>query len=313
MAVSSPIEEIFISSLSMSRRAQFVMIIGLASTQLLAQPPGMGARNWDDFDIAPPQPVAGNIYNVVGGIIVNMAISVGDDGIVLVDSNFAALSDKIIAAIREISDEPIRFVIDTHDHADHADGNVTFGRAGAIIVAHTEVRARLADPAQGASAPAAALPIVTFDDEMSFHLNGERVDAIHVTAGHTDGDVLVFFRESNVIHMGDVFVGQYPIIDVTRGGSYLGLLETLDRAIALVGADTRIIPGHGPISNRDDMIEYRDMLREIFERVTALAAAGRSIEQIIALNPSQNYDERWAGGRGSEGIIKAAFREVPRL
>lgn len=298
----------------MSRQLLLVTVIGLIATPLLGQPPGMGpgmgAQNWENFEISRPQHVAGNIYNVVGGIIVNMAFSVGDDGIVLVDSNFAALTEKIVGSIREISDEPIRFVIDTHDHADHADGNVNFGRAGAIIVAHDTARERLANPSQGEPAARVALPIVTFAEGISFHVNGEEVEAIHVTAGHTDGDVLIFFRGSNVIHMGDVFVGQYPIVDTTRGGSYLGLIETLDRAIALVGPETRVIPGHGPISDRNDMIEYRDMLQSIYERVSALARAGRSIEQIIASNPSRNYDERWAGGRGSDGIVRAAYREA---
>jgi glyoxylase-like metal-dependent hydrolase (beta-lactamase superfamily II) len=270
----------------------------------------MGARNWDDFEISSPQHVAGNIYNVVGGIIVNMAFSAGDDGIILVDSNFAALTEKILASIREISDEPIRFVIDTHDHADHADGNVNFGRAGAVILAHDSVRARLANPPQGPSAPSVALPIVTFAESMSLHVNGEEVEAIHVAAGHTDGDVLIFFRGSDVIHMGDVFVGQYPIIDVTRGGSYAGLIETLDRAIALIGPDTRVIPGHGPIGDRGDMIDYRNMLRDIYARVSALVTAGQSVEEIIASNPSSDFDQRWAGGRGSEGIVRAAYREL---
>ncbi len=162
--------------------------------------PGMGAQNWDNFEIGAPGHVAGNIYNVVGGIIVNMAFSVGDDGIILVDSNFQELTERIVTAIRTISDEPIRFVIDTHSHADHADGNVNFGRSGAIIVAHDTVRMRLADPPQGPSAPAAALPIVTFFDRVSFHFNGEEVEAFHVAAGHTDGDVLIYFKESDVIH-----------------------------------------------------------------------------------------------------------------
>jgi glyoxylase-like metal-dependent hydrolase (beta-lactamase superfamily II) len=270
----------------------------------------MGTQNWDNFEVAPAEHVAGSIYRVVGGIIVNMAFSVGDDGIVLVDSNFAALTEKIVTAIQAVSDEPIRFLIDTHDHADHADGNVSFGQAGAIIVAHDTVRARLANPAQGAAAPSVALPIVTFSDGMSFHVNGEEVEAFHVAAGHTDGDVLIYFKGSDVIHMGDVFVGQYPIIDVTRGGSYRGLIETLDAAIALVGPDTKVVPGHGPISEREDMIEYRNMLQDIYERVSVLHAAGSSLPMIIASSPTEDHDERWAGRRGSEGIVRAAYREI---
>jgi len=289
---------------------RWAAVIGFTAGPLFAQAPGMGARNWDTFEIAPPTHVAGNIYNVVGGIIVNMAVSVGDDGIVLVDSNFAALTEKIVAAIREISGEPIRFLIDTHDHADHADGNVNFGQSGAIIVAHDTVRVRLANPRQGTAAPLVALPVLTFADGISLHINGEEVQAIHVAAGHTDADVIVYFRGSDVIHMGDVFVGQYPLIDVTRGGSYIGLIQTLDFAIALIGRDTKVIPGHGPIGDREDMIEYRNMLRDIYDRVSALVAEELTLDQVVAARPASAHDERWAGGRGSDGIIRAAFREI---
>ncbi len=295
-------------------RFSLVLVFAITAAPLFAQPPGMapgmGTQNWDNFEIAPPEHVAGNIYKVVGGIIVNMAFSVGDDGIILVDSNFAALSEKIIAAIREVSDEPIRFLIDTHAHADHADGNISFAQSGTMIFAHDSVRMRLANPPQGASAPPVALPIVTFADEMTFHVNGEEVQALHVAAAHTDGDVLIFFRGSDVIHMGDVFVGQYPIIDVTRGGSYIGLIETLDTAIALVGPDTTVVPGHGPLSDRDGMIEYRNMLQDIYDRVRALISEGRTLEEVITANPSAAHDERWTGGRNADGIIRAAYREI---
>ncbi len=301
----------------MSRFISLAALLGIIATPLSAQPPpgmapGMGAQNWDNFEIANPEHVAGNIYRVVGGIIVNMAFSVGDDGIIMVDSNFGDLTEKIVAAIREVSDEPIRFLIDTHSHADHADGNANFGQSGTIIVAHATVRTRLADPPQGVSAPAIALPIVTFSDGMSFHFNGEEVEVVHVTAGHTDGDVLIHFKESDVIHMGDVFVGQYPIIDVSRGGSYLGLIETLNAAITLVGPNTRIIPGHGPIGERDDMIEYKNVLLDIHDRVSALVMEGKTLEEIIAAKPSAAHDEKWAGGRGSEGIVRAAYNEISR-
>ena len=299
----------------MSRPLSLAMLLAFIATPLGAQPPGgmapgMGVQNWDDFEIASPEHVAGNVYRVVGGIIVNMAFSVGDDGIILVESNFEALTGRIVAAIREVSGEPIRFLIDTHSHADHADGNVSFGQSGTIIVAHETVRVQLADPPQGAAAAAAALPVVTFRDRMSFHFNGEEVEAFHIVAGHTDGDTLIYFKGSNVIHMGDVFVGQYPIIDVSRGGSYLGLIETLNAAIAIVGPDTKIIPGHGPVAGRDDMIAFRDMLLGLHERISVLAAEGQTLAQIIAASPSSNWDKRWAGPRGSQALIAAAYDEI---
>jgi len=297
-------------------------LFGVIATPLAAQPPGgmapggmapgMGARNWDDFEIASPEHVAGNIYRVVGGIIVNMAFSVGDDGIIMVDSNFEDLTEKIFTAIREVSTQPIRFLIDTHSHGDHADGNVSFGMAGTIIVAHDTVRIRLAHPPQGASAPAIALPIVTFSDRVTFHFNGEEVEAFHIAAGHTDGDVLIHFKGSDVIHMGDAFVSHYPLIDTGRGGNLLGLIETLDAAITRVGPDTKIIPGHGPIADRDDLIEFRDMVVGIHDRVSALVVEGRTLEQIIAARPTADYDQRWAGPQGSEGIVRAAYNASTR-
>ena len=298
----------------MRRFVSLVTVLGAMAAPIGAQPPGMGmgmgAQNWDGFEIPSPEHVAGNVYRVVGGIIVNMAFSVGDDGIILVDSNFEALTGRIVAAIEEVSDEPIRFLIDTHSHADHADGNVSFGQSGTIIVAHETVRVQLADPPQGAAAAAIALPVVTFTDRMSFHFNGEEVEAFHIAAGHTDGDTLIHFKGSDVIHMGDAFVGQYPIIDTSRNGSYLGLIDTLNAAIAIVGPDTKIIPGHGPVAGRDDMIAFRDMLVGIHDRVSALVGAGQTLEQVVAAGPSAAYDGRWAGSRGSDGLIRVLYNEI---
>ena len=273
-------------------------------------PQAMGAQNFDDFEVATPEHVAGNIYNVVGAIIVNMGFSVGVDGILMVDSNFEELTDRVLAAIREISDEPIRFLVDTHSHRDHAEGNVSFAELGALIFAHDAVRTRLANPPQGEAADSIALPVVTFADRVSFHFNGEEVEAFHVAAGHTDEDVMVYFKGSDVIHMGDVFVGQYPIIDTSRRGTYPGLLESLNAAIALAGPNTKIIPGHGPIGDRDGMIEFRDMLRDIHDRVSKLKDEGLTLEQVLAANPTADYDNRWAGPRGSQGIVTAAYRSV---
>ena len=301
-------------SVSVALLLSVLAIMGAAQVAAQAPPqamgPGMGAQNFDDFEVASPEHVAGNIYNVVGGIIVNMGFSVGVDGILMVDSNFEELTDRVLAAIREISDKPIRFLIDTHSHRDHAEGNVSFADLGTLIFAHDAVRARLANPPQGEAAAAIALPVVTFADRVSFHFNGEEVEAFHVAAGHTDEDVMVYFKGSDVIHMGDVFVGQYPIIDPGRKGTYLGLLESLNAAIALAGPNTKIIPGHGPIGNRDGMIEFRDVLLDIHDRVSKLKDQGLTLEQVIAANPTADYDNQWAGPRGSQGIVTAAYRSV---
>ena len=274
---------------------------------------GMGPQDFDNFEVADPEYVAGNIYNVVGGVIVNMAFSVGDDGILMVDSNFSDLTQKIVLAIHEVSDKPIRFLIDTHSHRDHAEGNANFANAGALIFAHHAVRPRLTNPAQGEAAVEIALPVVTFSDQLSFHFNGEEVVAFHVAAGHTDEDVMVYFKGSNVIHMGDVFVDHYPIIDLSREGTYLGLLESLNAAIALVDSKTMIIPGHGSIGSREDLIRFRDMLEAIHARVSAQVEEGMTLEEIVAANPTSDYDARWAGPQGARGIVTAAYRSVAGL
>ncbi|MDG2088787.1 MAG: hypothetical protein P8J68_08635 [Arenicellaceae bacterium] len=155
-----------------------------------------------------------------------------------------------------------------------------------------------------------ALPIVTFADRITFHFNGEEVEAFHIVAVHTDEDVMVYFKKSNVIHMEDVFVGHYPIIDSSRNGSYLGLLESLNAGIEHAGPDIKIIPGYGPIGDREDMIEFRDVIQDMHNRVSALGDEGMTSEQVIAANPKADYDGRWAGPRGSRAIINAAYQSV---
>lgn len=287
-------------------------LIASMATPVSALSPRQGERiqNFDYVEVATPEHVAGNIYNVVGTVIVNMGFSVGVDGILMVDSNFEELSDRVITAIREVSEEPIRFLIDTHSHRDHADGNAKFTELETLLVAHDTVRDRLENPPQGEPADSLALPIVTFADRITFHFNGEEVEAFHIAAGHTDEDVMVYFKGSNVIHMGDVFVGHCLIIDPSRNGSYLGLLESLNAGIEHAGPDTKIIPGHGPIGDRKDMIEFRDVIQDIHNRVSALVDEGMTLEQVIAANPTADYDGRWAGPRGSRAIINAAYQSV---
>lgn len=292
----------------MKKLGFLAIFIGVIAIPFAAQAqPNPGAQNWDDFVVASAEHVAGNIYKVVGGVIVNMAFSVGDDGIMLVDSNFEDLTDQIIAAIGQVSDKPIRFLIDTHSHTDHAEGNVSFGETGTIIVAHDAVRGQLANPPRGEAAAAVALPIITFPEQVNFHFNGEEVEAFHIAAGHTDGDIMIHFKGSDVIHMGDVFVGHYPIVDTSRDGHLLGIVESLNAAIERVGANTKIIPGHGDVANREDMIEFRDMLVGIYDKVSSLVAEGKSLQQVIAAGPTSIYDDRWAGPQGSRGIVTAAY------
>jgi len=234
----------------------------------------------------------------------NLAVSTGADGVFLVDDQFAPLTEKIRAAISEISGAPLRFVVNTHWHGDHTGGNENLGKAGAIIVAHENVRARMSvEQFQAAfnrtvpAAPAAALPVITFRSDVTFHLNGQDVHVFHVDPAHTDGDSIVHFRGANAIHMGDTFFnGNYPYIDLGSGGSVDGVVAAADRALELADAETRIVPGHGPLGDRAALVSYRDMLAGVRERVRELIAQGKSVDEVVEARPTAAFDAKWGGG-----------------
>jgi cyclase len=234
----------------------------------------------------------------------NMGLSVGDDAVFLVDDQFAPLTDKIAAAIAKISPKPVRFAINTHWHFDHTGGNENLARAGTLIFAHDNVRRRM-DSEQFIAflnmkmppSPKVALPVVTFTASMSFHLNGEEIRAIHVPHAHTDGDAIVHFTGSDVIHMGDVFFnGMYPFIDASSGGSIDGMVAACDAGLELAQDSTKIIPGHGPLGDRAQLKAYRDMLATIAARIKPLVAAGRSVEEVVAAKPTASFDEKFGKG-----------------
>jgi len=233
----------------------------------------------------------------------NMVVSTGEDGSFLIDDQYAPLSDKIRAAIASLNDQPVRFVLNTHFHGDHTGGNENLGVAGAVIVAHDNVRKRMSQ-AQFLEtfkrdlkpAPAAALPLVTFSDGLSLHLNGQDVRAIHVAHAHTDGDAMVWFEQANVLHMGDIyFNGLYPFIDVDAGGGINGMIAGVDKALTLIDDSAVVVPGHGPLSNRAELVAYGEMLRGFRARVAELKQQGKSLDQIIAAKPTAKYDAIWAG------------------
>lgn len=234
----------------------------------------------------------------------NLGLSVGASGAFLVDDDYAGLSDKIRAAIAEQTDAPLRFVINTHWHSDHTGGNAALGRAGATIVAHENVRKRLSSEqfikAFGMQVPPtepAGLPVITFAQGLGFHLNGEEIDIHHVPPAHTDGDAIVFFKTANVIHTGDVyFNGMYPFIDASSGGRIDGMIAGADKILALADDQTRIIPGHGALSDKSELEAYRAMLADVRARVGKLIEAGKSRDQVIAARPTQEYDAKWGQG-----------------
>jgi cyclase len=236
--------------------------------------------------------VSGNIY-MLEGAGGNIAASVGEDGIVIVDDEFAPLADKIQAALKnlKITDKPVRFVINTHYHGDHTGGNPNFATSGSTIIAQDNVRKRLESggvAGNGGSvkmenkpAEKAALPIITFEHDVTVHLNGEDIRALHFPAGHTDGDSIIFFPKNNVVHMGDDFVRYgFPFIDVSAGGSVQGMIAAMEKATAQLPADVKVIPGHGALSNLDDVRAYTKMLKETPAVVEAALKAHKTLDQM---------------------------------
>ncbi len=234
----------------------------------------------------------------------NIGVSAGDDGVFVIDDQFAPLTARILAAIKAISGKPVRFLINTHWHFDHTGGNENFGKAGAVIVAQDNVKKRLSTKtaieffksAYGPTA-AAGLPVITFKDTVTFHLNGDEATAIHVPNAHTDGDSIIHFRAGNVVHMGDTyFNGLYPFIDTGTNGSVKGMIAAADRALAITDDTSKIIPGHGPLSNKAELKAYRDMLAKVYANVDAMVKARKTLAQVIAARPTKDYDAKWGNG-----------------
>jgi cyclase len=228
----------------------------------------------------------------------NIGLSYGEDGNIIVDDQFAPLTDKIAAAVATLDPDPIRFVINTHWHFDHTGGNENFGKRGAVILAHDNVRARMSTEqflaAMNMKVPASpkdALPVVTFADGVTLHLNGDTLNVIHVANAHTDGDSLVHWQNANVLHMGDTFFhrASFPFVDLSSGGSIDGVIAAANRGLQIAGPSTRIIPGHGPVATRAELVAYRDMLVDIRSKVAAGIRAKRTLAQIKASGPAARY------------------------
>jgi len=229
----------------------------------------------------------------------NIAVSFGEDGVFIIDDQLKPLTDQLLASIAKVSEQPIRFVINTHYHGDHVGGNETLGGAGSVIIAHDNVRQRMTSEqfsnfmnSTTPVWPKDSLPVVTFNDQVTLHLNGEAVTVTHVPRGHTDGDSIVHFPDSNVLHMGDIFFnGLYPYIDLDGGGSIQGMIAAVELGIGMANAETRIIPGHGPLSDLNGMREYYAFLTKARDNVQALIDQGMSLEQAIAAKPTAEWDE----------------------
>jgi cyclase len=247
--------------------------------------------------------VADGIYMLTGAGG-NIGLSVGKSGTYVIDDQYAPLTDKILAAIRAITPDPVRFVVNTHWHGDHTGGNENLGKAGALLVAHENVRRRMSGEQFNATfnrstpaSPEAALPVVTFTDAVTFHWNGDEIRVHHVPPAHTDGDSIVHFVKADVVHMGDLFFnGGYPYIDTSSGGKVDGVIAAAEQALARVGETTRIIPGHGPVAARADLQAYRDAVKTLRDRIAKLKAEGKSRDEAIAAKPTADHDAKWGTG-----------------
>jgi glyoxylase-like metal-dependent hydrolase (beta-lactamase superfamily II) len=239
---------------------------------------------------------SGNFYTLEGqgGTI---GVLAGPDGIFMVDAQFAPLTPKIVTAIKQISDKPIRFLVNTHVHGDHTGGNENLGKMGVTIISRPELRDRLIHPAPAANGtpgvpePAAGLPLITYEGRVTFHMNGQDIDLIPIPRAHTDGDTLVYFPQSDVIMSGDFYRSiQYPNIDRANGGSLNGMLDGLGVLIGLAGPNTKIVPGHGPIVGRVEVTKTRDMVLVLRDRVAQMVGQGKTQDEVLAAHPTADYD-----------------------
>jgi len=253
------------------------------------------SQNFDSVEIKTNK-LTESIY-MLEGSGGNIGVLVGNDGIIIIDDQFAPLTEKIKTALSKISNKPVRFVINTHFHGDHAGGNENFGSQGAIILAHDNVRKRLSadylfealKQTQKAS-PYEALPKVTFADSVTFHMNGETVHVFYAKNAHTDGDVIIHFKESNIFHCGDVFVLYgFPFIDQGAGGSIDGMIKAVERLITVTNDQSRIIPGHGAMSTKKDLIDYKNMLVTVRNKVADGIKQGKTLQQIADSDPLKGY------------------------
>lgn len=269
-----------------------------ASAQAVLEGPGM-PYDLNQTELATTH-IGGQVH-MLTGIGGNIGVFAGADGVILIDDKFETLSDSILEAVGGISDQPVRFLLNTHFHGDHTGSNANLAETGVVIVAHDNVRRTLAAPhvievintTFKAYGPG-GLPIITFSDEVTFHLNGEETQVFHLPNAHTDGDSVIYFRGSDVLAAGDIFQRKgYPVVDRRNGGSFIGLIAAWDRLLTMIGKDTRILQGHGGVATRDDLQKARDGLVTIRDRIAELIAQGASVDEVIAANPTAGPGDHW--------------------
>jgi glyoxylase-like metal-dependent hydrolase (beta-lactamase superfamily II) len=294
-----------------SSLAAFIAL--LASTSVFAQ----AAPDFSKVEIKTTQ-LAPDFWTLEGqgGTI---SVLAGADGILLVDSQFAPLTDKLVAAIRKVSDKPIRFLVDTHVHPDHVGGNANFAKLGATIFARDQLRYRLehpnpaADGTPGKPAPEQALPVVTYNASLSIHIDGEDVRLLPVVAAHTDGDTVVSFPGHDILAVGDIFRSYgYPYVDLASGGTLAGILEGLSEILDRAGPATKIIPGHGPIVDRTAVLAQRDLILAVRGKVQKLVEQGKTLDEVVAAHPTADIDARIPGATPAlaDRFVTWVYKEV---
>jgi cyclase len=247
--------------------------------------------------------VADNVFMLIGAGG-NLGVSAGKDCVFIIDTSYAPLTNKIKAAIATVSGKSIQYVVNTHGHQDHTGGNENFVKEGAVVVAHENVRKRLSTEQfieflkkTIPPLPESALPVITFSQDLTFHLNGNEIFVFHIERAHTDGDAIIHFKKSNVIHMGDIyFNGMYPFIDLSAGGSINGMISAVKRVLLLCDRNTKVIPGHGHLSDKAELEEYLKMLVAVRDRITREIKAGKPLDTVIASQPTRDLDPAWGKG-----------------
>lgn len=293
----TPANTILVRRLKMTGKVLSVLCVLIIPFNQLAS-----AEQSEDVKIK-TTPVTKQIYMITGkgG---NIGLFVGEDGTFLIDDQFAPLTEKIVAAIKSVGGDFPKFLINTHYHGDHTGGNENLGQGGTLIVSHDNVRERLetgsfieAFNMKREAVSRIGLPVVTFSEDISFHLNGDRIRTIHVPHAHTDGDSFIYFKKANVIHAGDLFFnGFYPFIDVTHGGSLKGMIKAVDSVLALADDNTKIIAGHGPLGDKAQLTGYRQMLETAYERLRKLKAKGKTAQEAAAAKPLADLETTWGDG-----------------
>ncbi len=295
------------------RSAQLVCLVVLLSYPVLIDAQG---QDFSQVQITANR-ITDSFYTLdgQGGTI---GVLVGPDGVFMVDTQFAPLSEKIAAAVRQLTPQPIKFVVNTHLHGDHTGGDENFGRMGATIISREELRFRLAHPNPQANGQPAApmaeigLPKMTYRDQLTLHMNGEEIQLIAIPRAHTDGDTMVYFPGLDIIMTGDFYRAiQYPNVDRANGGSLQGLIDGLGEVIGHAGPNTKIIPGHGPIVNRDAVTAHRDIAMTVRDRVAALVAQGRSEDEVVAAGVTKDLDARiQQPGTTAERFVRQAYADI---